>query len=130
MSPMNKGKIIIASDINVWPHEMETAKALAKAGMTVEFLRRSEEQRTTSADVMIDGIRWEMKAPKAGNARRIQRTLRDALHQSSCVIFDSRRMDQMPDAVVERELRKNFALLKSLQRLLFVNRRGDVIDIR
>lgn len=41
-----KGKIIIAPDLNVWPHEYETAKALAMAGMTVEFIRRSEEYRT------------------------------------------------------------------------------------
>ena len=116
------GKIIIAPDINVWPHELETAKALSRAGMTVEFLRRSEEQRTTSADVVIDGLQWEMKAPKAGNARRIQKTLREALHQADSVIFDSRRMPQMPDSAIERELRKSAGSLKSIRRLIFVNR--------
>lgn len=53
-----RGKIIIAADLNVWPHEYETAKALAKSGLTVEFVRRSEEYRTTSADVIIDGECW------------------------------------------------------------------------
>ena len=57
-----RGKIIIAPDLNVWPHEYETAKSLAMAGMTVEFIRRSEEYRTTSADVIIDGAAWEIKA--------------------------------------------------------------------
>lgn len=54
-----RGKPIIAPDLNVWPHEYETAKALAMAGITVEFIRRSEEYRTTSADVIINGAERE-----------------------------------------------------------------------
>ncbi len=34
------------------------------AGMAVEFIRRSEERRTMSADVIIDGMEWEIKAPE------------------------------------------------------------------
>ena len=69
-------QIIIQSGANVWPHEMKTAEALAAAGRTVEFIRRSEEQRTTSADAIIDGIVWEMKAPKASNLKAIEKNLR------------------------------------------------------
>lgn len=78
-----RGKIIIAPDLNVWPHEYETAKSLAMAGMTVEFIRRSEEYRTTSADVIIDGAAWEIKAPKAINPKAIERNLRKASHQAA-----------------------------------------------
>lgn len=49
-------KIIIASNLNVWPHELKTAEALARAEYTVEFIRRSEEQRAKSPDVVINGI--------------------------------------------------------------------------
>ena len=80
-------QIIIQSGANVWPHEMKTAEALAAAGRTVEFIRRSEEQRTTSADAIIDGIVWEMKAPKASNLKAIEKNLRKALDQSNCVIL-------------------------------------------
>lgn len=66
---------------------MKTAEALAAAGRTVEFIRRSEEQRTTSADAIIDGIVWEMKAPKASNLKAIEKNLRKALDQSNCVIL-------------------------------------------
>lgn len=57
-----KGKIIIAPGINVWPHELKTAEALAEAGHVVEFVRRREEKRAKSADALIDGVLWEMKA--------------------------------------------------------------------
>lgn len=69
-----EGKIIIQSGANVWPHELKTAEALAAAGYTVEFVRRSEEQRAQSADVMMLGEVWEMKAPRSDKASAIDKT--------------------------------------------------------
>ena len=125
-----KGMIIIRPGANVWPHELKTAEALAAAGYTVEFIRKSEEQHATSADCVIDGVVWEMKAPTSGQLRRVQRTLRDALRQSSNVVFNSRRMKSLPDKAIERELRKWAGELKRLDKLLFVGRGGAVIDIK
>jgi hypothetical protein len=45
------GKVIIPGDVNVWRHEELTAKALAAAGDTVEFIRKSERENETSADL-------------------------------------------------------------------------------
>ena len=126
----NQGHIIIQSGVNVWPHELKTAQAFTLIGKDVEFIRRSEEQHATSADCIIDGLVWEMKAPTSSALRRVQRTLRDAVKQSRNVIFDSRRMKGVPDKAIERELRKWAKELKSLDRLLFVNRNGSVIDIK
>ena len=125
-----QGKIIIEPGINLWEQEYETAQALARAGLTVEFIRRSEEKRRTSADVIIDELVWEMKAPKADNVRAIDRNLRRALHQSYNIIFDSRRMKKLPDAVIERELRKLAQEMRSIKHLWFINRRREIIDIK
>ena len=125
-----QGKIIIGQGANVWPHELKTAQAIIATGKDVEFIRRSEEQHATSADCIVDGLVWEMKAPKSSALRRVQRTLRDAVKQSRNVIFDSRRMKGVPDKAIERELRKWAKELKSLDRLLFVCRGGTVIDIK
>lgn len=126
----SQGKIIIVPGINLWEQEYETAQALAMAGLTVEFIRRSEESRRTSADAMINGFVWEMKAPKADNARAIDRNLRRALHQSPNIIFDSHRMRKLPDVVIERELRKHAREMRSIKHLWFVNRRREIIDIK
>lgn len=98
--------------------------------MTVEFIRRSEEYRTTSADVIIDGESWEIKAPTSNKVSAIDKNIRKALHQSKFVIFDSHRMKQLPDSVIERELRKSARVLRSMRRLLFVDRHRSVIDIK
>ncbi|WP_165043810.1 MULTISPECIES: hypothetical protein [unclassified Adlercreutzia] len=124
------GKIIIPSDTNVWPHEMETAHALARSGLTVKFIRCSKERHVTSADVIIDGDEWEMKAPESCKLKMVERNLRRALKQSPNVIFDSRRMKGIPDTAIERELRKWALELKSLRRLILVNRHGKVIAIK
>ena len=132
MTHMSKqqGKIIIGSGINVWPHEMKTAEALAAAGYVVEFIRRSEEKRAKSSDAFIGGVIWEMKSPTADNLHALDRNVRRALHQSDCVIVDSCRMKKVPDHAVERELRKLATELRSLKRLKFVNRNRAVIDIK
>lgn len=124
------GSIKILGDVDVWPHEYRTAVALSRAGFNVTFIKKSDEDREKTPDLLIDGQLWEMKAPKASNARAIDRNLRRALRQSRRIIIDSRRMKDLPDATVERELRKHARDMRSIERLVFVNHRGEVIDIK
>lgn len=125
-----RGQIVIDSGANVWPHEMRTAEALAAAGYTVRFVLRSEEQRVTSADILMDGELWEMKSPVSSNMKAVEKNLRKACDQSCCVIFDSRRMKGLPDSAIERELRACAkGRIRRLKALKMVNRKGTVIDI-
>lgn len=124
------GTISIPGDADIWPHEYQTAVALARAGYDVAFIAKSNAEHERTPDVLIDGERWELKAPKASNARAIDRNLRRALRQSPRIVIDSRRMKDLPDAVVERELRKHARDMRSIQRLLFVNRSKEVIDMK
>lgn len=50
--PKPKGKIIIRPGINVWPHELRTAEALAAVGYTVEFVRKSDVAHQKTPDVI------------------------------------------------------------------------------
>ena len=124
------GSIKIPGDVVVWPQEYRTAVALSRAGFNVTFIKKSDEDREKTPDLLIDGQLWEMKAPKASNARAIDRNLRRALRQSRRIIIDSRRMKDLPDATVERELRKHARDMRSIERLVFANHRGEVIDIK
>lgn len=126
-----KGKIIIEAELNVWEHELHTAEALANAGYTVEFVRKSEIDYEKTADTLINGIPWEFKSPRASNMKAVERNLRRGVDQSVCIVFDSRRMKGIPDKAIERELRTcALSRIKKLQHLLFVNRKGEVIDIK
>jgi hypothetical protein len=123
------GNITRPADCDVWPHEMKTALALAAAGHDVRFVRKSDHPNVRTADLIMDGAVWEMKAPKSSNIKAVQRNLRRGLGQSRNIIFDSRRMKGVPDAAIERELRKWGRELRTLDHLIMVNRHAEVIDI-
>jgi hypothetical protein len=120
-------KITIPVGANVWPHEMRTAQALASAGYTVEFIRRSERDRNHSADAYLNGVKFEFKAPTGSAMKVVERNLKKARWQSADIVFDSRRMKNVPDAAIQRELSKWLHEFKEIHRVLFVNRHGIVI---
>lgn len=101
-----QGAIKAPRKLNVLPHEMATARALADAGYDVEFMRRTMGNRVTSADLVADGVIWEVKSPTSGNTRVVQKHIRAALHQSRDIVFDSRRTRGRSDAAVEHEVRR------------------------
>lgn len=55
--------------MNILPHEMATARALADVGMDVEFVSRTQGNRAKSADFIADGVLWEVKSPTSANLR-------------------------------------------------------------
>lgn len=124
------GSVVIPGNANVWPHEYKTALALARAGYTVEFVKKSDRACESTADVAMDGCLWEMKSPTASNIKAVERNLKRARWQSGNIVFDSRRMKGIPDATIERELKKWSSEIGGVVRILFVNRHALVIDIK
>lgn len=125
-----QGKIIAPSQLNIQEHEMDTARAIADYGMDVEFVSRKKGKRIKSADLVADGVLWEVKSPTSDNLRVVQKRLREAIHQSRDVIFDSRRMKRLSNKQIQSEVEKWAVSLHSLRRLLYVNRAGEVIKIK
>lgn len=109
---------------------MDTARAIADCGMDVEFVPRKKGRRAKSADFVADGVLWEVKSPTSDNLRVIQKRLREAIHQSRDVIFDSKRMKRLSNEQIQNEVAKWAANLRSLRRLLYVDRAGEVIKIK
>ncbi len=126
----NAGEIIIKPDIDVWEHELKTAQALANAGFVVSFVRRSDDEFVRTPDVMIDGVLWEMKSPISNRLPKIQKTLRQAIHQSPNVIYDSQRIKDLNDNQIRKELEKWAGQFKALKRLVFVNKKREVIVVK
>lgn len=125
----NTGKIVIPHGIDVWHHELLTANALAGAGYTVEFLTNKSVRYVKSPDVLIDGQKWEMKSPKADKLSAVERNLKRATKQSGNIIIDSHRMSKVHDSSIQKLLAQKYKQQKTIKRLLFVNRKRQVIDI-
>ena len=118
------GKIIIPSDVNVWPHELKTAQSLSSAGFVVEFISRNQRSHENSADVKMDNLLWEIKAPISDKLTSIERNLRRGSKQSENIILDSRRMKRIPDEAILREVRTKAQHIKKLRRIILINRHG------
>lgn len=124
------GRVIIRPGLNIREHEIRGAQALANKGLIVEFIPESDEPRTTSPDLLINGVRWEMKSPTASSAKALERNLRKALHQSENVIIDCRRMKKMPEEAVLRELKKLAVSVKGIKCLIMIGKSGNIVDIK
>lgn len=101
-------------------HELKTAKALAKKGHSVEFLGVVEGAE--HADIIMDGVIWEMKSPETKDIKYIERILRRATRQSHNVILDSARLIAIRDDRLKRELYRLASFIKSLKRLILVDK--------
>ena len=121
------GKVIIPASVEPWAHELKTAQALAQSGFEVEFVAVSNTHRAKSADVVIDGELYEMKSPVTDKLSAIERNLKKATKQSSNIIIDSRRMSNLHDSTIQRFLSQKFKQQKAINKLLFINRKGEVL---
>ncbi len=71
MNKKPKGAVLIPADVEgVWKHEIATAHTLAKAGYTVEFLPAKNNNDAKSPDILMDGVKWEIKHPEPTKSRR------------------------------------------------------------
>ncbi|NGM17814.1 hypothetical protein GMI70_07385 [Eggerthellaceae bacterium zg-893] len=125
-----QGNITAPMHLNIQDHEMATARAIADYGLDVEFVPQTKGNRTKSADFVAGGVLWEAKAPTSNSLRVVQKRLREALHQSRDLIFDSRRMKGLSNQAIFAEVSKWGNNLRSVRRLLYVDKSGRVTKIK
>ena len=123
---MRKGKII-PNGVVLEKHEMATVVFLTERGHDVELVPKSNVYGEHTPDIRMEGLYWEMKAPKGEGKYLIQNTLHKAAHQSENVILDLRRIKMHPDKVLF-EVKKEFRLSKRIKRLKIITKLQKVID--
>lgn len=124
-----RGIITIPADTHVWRHELITVQALAHKGYDITFLPANNANRSKSPDILMMGVKWEIKSPKTDKLSAIERNLKRATKQSGNIILDSCRLRTLRDATVQKLLIQKFRQQKAIKRLLFINRRREIIDI-
>lgn len=122
------GRVVKPSNTDPWPHEERTADILARVGHCVEFLPRS----SSSPDILLDGIMYEMKSPRSHKTNSMEQLIKDALYKKRCpnIIFDSLRLKGAHDEIIQRFLISQIKKRKAIKNILFVNKRHEVVDIR
>lgn len=123
---IKRGRIIIPGGRKPWPHELRIANILAMAGHNIEFL---PESNISTADVLLDGVEYEMKSPFTNKPDKLERNIKRGLKQSKNIIFDSSRIKNMRDDNLRRFLIKKAKEQKQIGELIFITKRGQIIDI-
>ena len=124
-----RGSVTIPAGIEVWEHELKTAQVLASYNHHVCFIPKDSGPNIKSADILIDDVSYEMKSPKADKLSAIERNLKKASKQSDNIVIDSRRMKKIHDSAIQKCLVKKLKQQKTIKKILFVNRKHELIDI-
>ena len=118
------GDFYLARSIGYWtsPSSKLTPTSLA--------VRNSySHKEVKSADVLMDGVVWEMKSPTSASVKSLQKVLRRAGRQSHNVIVDTARMRGRMDRAAQRELARLLPLVASVRRLRLGTKARDAFDV-
>lgn len=122
-----RGRIVIPAGRRPWPHELRIADILASAGHNIEFL---PESNIHTADVLLDDVPYEMKSPFTNKPDKLERNIKRGLKQAKNIIFDSSRIKNMRDDNLRRFLMRKAKEQKQIGELIFITKRGQIIDIK
>lgn len=120
---------IIPNGVYLQDHEYETILFLTEQGFDIELIPVSLEEKTKTADILMDGHIWEMKSPHGNGKWVIKNIMQKASHQSENVIIDIRRLKQYPQEKYLNEVKQRFESISRLRRLKIIGKRNIFIEI-
>ncbi len=122
------GRVSVPAGARPVAHEIDTATRLASAGHDVEFLVPSNLPGAKTPDVLVDGIRWEMKSPLGSSKTTISNQLARAAKQSDRLILDTSRTP-IPDAEIIDEVRRRIAGSTKFVEVLILTKNGEIVRL-
>ncbi len=121
------GKTIIPFGVYPEKHELTTAAVFLKQGFDVEFIKPKRTKGAKNTDMRFNGVDWEAKSPLGNGKKTVEKQLQRAGKQSKNIIIDSRGT-KLDDEYLEKELRKKYALVRSIKKLILIKKTGDTVE--
>ena len=122
-----KGKII-PNGVILEAHELATVVFFTELGYDVELIPRSNIEGLHLPDIIMDGVKWEIKAPKGEGKWVIKNTVQKAKHQSENIIIDLRRI-KLPQEKCIAELNNHFIHAKRIKRMKIITKGGKLLEL-
>ena len=126
MLRMKKGKII-PNGVILEKHEYKTILLFTEMGHDVELIPKSDTKGIHTPDIIMDGLKWEIKAPKGDGRWVIMNTLQNAQRQSENVIIDLRRI-KLPQDKCLAALEREFVHSKKLKRMKVITKAHKLLE--
>lgn len=125
---MKKGKII-PNGVILEKHEYRTILLFTEIGIDIELIPKSERKGIHTPDIVMNGLKWEIKSPKGEGKYLMQNTIQKAVKQSRNVIVDLKRTKRSQGRCLQ-ELKNEFDKSKSLQRLKIITKSNKILDFK
>lgn len=124
---MAKEGKLTQNGVHLEDHEYKTVKLLLERGFNVELIPPLRIEAVRTADIVIQGVVWEMKAPQGNGKNVIRHTVQHASHQSNNIIVDLRRCKLQEEQAI-KELKQHFALSKRIRRMKIIKKNEEILD--
>ncbi len=118
---------ITPNGVILMPHEMSTIVFLTEQGYDIELIRKSNVEGQHSPDIIIDGVKWEMKSPTGETKNTIKNNIQNALLQSNNIILDLRRIKRPMEKCI-REIEREFEANKKIRKLKVITKSKKILD--
>lgn len=121
-----RGKLI-QNDVHLEKHEWKTVKTLLDKGYNIELVKPSEIKGYHLADIIIDGVYWEIKSPQGKGKNTIRHNMQNAGKQSENAIIDLQRCG-IPDEIAIGKIKHELSFSKSLKRVKVITKQNEILD--
>ncbi|MDR1195826.1 MAG: hypothetical protein LBL00_05035 [Endomicrobium sp.] len=121
------GKTFIRDGAYPEKHELETAWFLNSCGKDIEFLVPVRSKGIHTADIVMDGLLWEIKCPTGKGKRTIDNNFKTASKQSANLIFDLRKI-RLPEEQCLSKLKIELKSRNNIKRLLVISKNNIMLD--
>ena len=120
---------IIPNGVLLEEHEYETVLFFTDLGYNVELIPKSNKMGEHTPDIRMNGLLWEMKAPKGEGRFLIPNTIQRAVKQSKNIVIDLRRTKRHQSKCL-REIEHEFRKSTSVRRILVIMKSKKLIEFR
>lgn len=126
MKNIERPGVFVPSNCKPWPQEIRVAKILASQGHYVEFIK---ENNYKTADIILDGITFEIKSPLSDKHNSLEHILKKALRQSNNIIIDISRISKDREGSILNSLAMEKQYRKQIKKLIMITKDGRTIEI-
>ncbi len=123
---MNKGNLI-QNGVHMQDHEFQTVKLLLAQGYNIELIPPSQIKGLRMPDIIMNGMRWEIKAPQGNGKYTVQNTIQNAARQSCNIIIDLHRC-RIPEEKAIRDFINEYTKSRYVRRMKIIRKNNEILD--
>jgi len=126
----NTGKVIIpvGHPNPPAPHEEDVAKILAHHyETTVEFIMPIDDYKRKTADIMMNGVAWEIKSPKGNSKSTIGTQFSRASKQANNIVLDTRHT-KLKYERIETSVKLEMKKRHTIRKVILINKTKKIVE--